>query len=169
MRDRLPPLFQPRRGKPLAVAALFDELPLQPADLAVEQIVGLVNQTDHRVGNYRRLAVFEPPGVVHFMVRHIGLIRPISLIRLIRPISSYPHIAHQPRLWGVLLPLLQLPLAQKVFVVEQQLIEARAGNVYEPQLGLTSKSPTPGYPRRCSDARCAPPGPSDHAFATAYR
>ena len=33
--------------------------------------------------------------------------------------------------------MLQLPLAQKVFVVEQQLIEARAGNVYEPQLGLT--------------------------------
>jgi hypothetical protein len=65
------------------------------------------------------------------------MIRRIRLLRLIRPLSCRSHSAHPPRLRVVLLPPLQLPLAQKVFVVEQQLIEARAGNVYEPQLGLT--------------------------------
>jgi hypothetical protein len=37
------PLLQPGGGKPLAITARFDEVLLQPLDLAIQKIVRLVN------------------------------------------------------------------------------------------------------------------------------
>ena len=66
MRVCLPPVLQPRSRKPLAVTAAFNELPLQPLDLPVEQIVRLVDQADQRVSNHRRVVVVKPLRVGFF-------------------------------------------------------------------------------------------------------
>jgi hypothetical protein len=48
-----------RGGELLAVAAAFDELSLKGGDLAVEEIVGLVDQADDRVGRGFRFPFFH--------------------------------------------------------------------------------------------------------------
>lgn len=50
---------QPCPGHPLAEAAFFDEVPLQGPDLAVEEVVRLVDETDGDVGQHLRRPVFE--------------------------------------------------------------------------------------------------------------
>jgi hypothetical protein len=47
------------------------------------------------------------------MIRLIGPIRPIGRI------SSEPHLSHPPRLGVVFSPLLETPLSEKIFEVEQ--------------------------------------------------
>lgn len=52
-----PPLVDPRRSQAFGVPALLDEVPLQCDDLAVEQVVGLVDEADHGIGDDRGVRV----------------------------------------------------------------------------------------------------------------
>ena len=74
--------FAPRGGKLFAVAATLDELLLKLLKLAVQQLVGLMNQADDRVGSgFRRLAFDERAvGTVRGRRCFIGPIGRISLI-----------------------------------------------------------------------------------------
>ena len=72
-------MFEARSGKPFAVAAFFDELLLKSLDLLVEQIVGLVDQADQRIGAHVRVVAFKP-GCIQRCALLIGRIRLIGLI-----------------------------------------------------------------------------------------
>jgi hypothetical protein len=52
-------IVQPGFGHPLAQAALFDEFFLQRLQLLIQQIIGLVNQTDCNIGDHIRRASFD--------------------------------------------------------------------------------------------------------------
>src|SRR5215210_7381120 len=57
------------RREVFAVPTLVDKVSLQRGDLLVEQVIGLVDQADHRVGDYGRVRVAQPglvPGSLGF-------------------------------------------------------------------------------------------------------
>jgi len=60
-------LLQTRTGHSLAKSALKDEILLQPADLLVEQIVRLVNETEGHDGDDLRRA-----GLAKFAIGFVG-------------------------------------------------------------------------------------------------
>ena len=124
----LPPFLDPCRRQSLAVAAIPDELPLQTGDLPVQQVVGLVDQADEGVGDYSRVGVVDPGGVG-------GVIRRIGRIPT-DPSDAASPPPEPPGLWVILLPLPHTALAQKILVVEQELIQAGPGDIDQPQFGL---------------------------------
>src|SRR5436309_5713013 len=85
-------------GKP----AFVQKLLLKLAQLLVEEIVGLVDQTDHRVCSDLRLSLFD--------------IGPISLISPIGPIHQLSHFL---RCRMIFRPKTEFPLPQKVLEVEK--------------------------------------------------
>ena len=44
------PITPPCLAHPLAQPTKFDEVPLQPPDLPIQEVVALIHQTDHNVG-----------------------------------------------------------------------------------------------------------------------
>jgi hypothetical protein len=107
-------LLDSRRSQTFSVAALLDELTLQPCNLAVKQVVGLVDQADNGVGHHGWVGVVEPRTVT-------PLIGPIGRIRLISPIL-FSHRSHFERSGIVFCPLVQTALPQKVFEIKQQFV-----------------------------------------------
>ena len=85
---------QPRGRKLFGVASALDELPLQPHELLVEQVVRLVDQAQERIRHHRRVVVLQlrrvegTAGASAFIRRigQIGRIRRIGPIPKIRPI-----------------------------------------------------------------------------------
>ena len=128
-------LRTPRRqsccGKLLSIATLGNKAALQRRDLLVEQVVRLVDKADHSVGDDRRISRTEPARVL------FPVIRRISPIGLIGRLSSHPDGAHCARSRVVFAPLAVTALAQKVLVVEQQLIETRSCDIHQAQFRLT--------------------------------
>ena len=111
--------------EPLAKPTLSKKLLLEPAKLAVEQIVGLVDQANQSIG------------------RHLG--RALLNIGPIGPIGPIARVSEPPdrlRLFVILAPEPQPPLAKKILIIQQQLLQARASNTDELELGFL------GSPRR---------------------
>jgi hypothetical protein len=123
----LPPLLNPRGRQTLAVTAPLDELTFQSGNLPVEQVIGLMNQADDRIGDHSRVAVGQPRRV-SFRISPIGRINPIN---------PRPNPPHGSRLGIVFSPLPQAALSQEILVVEQQLVQAGPGHIHQSQLGLT--------------------------------
>ncbi len=114
-----------------AVAPTFNELLLQSGNLPVEKIICLVDQADEGVRPNRGIRMVEPSRVerVTLMIRQIR--------RICRIFSKLPrHAPHCHRLGAARRPSKQPPLAQVVLIIEQQLFEARMGDVHEAQLRL---------------------------------
>jgi len=65
----------------LAITTRLHKIPLQRADLLVQQIVYLVNQADERIGHHPWISVFEPGRVGFAMGHRIRPIRPIRPIQ----------------------------------------------------------------------------------------
>jgi len=125
------PLREPRRREMFAVTTLVDEVALQRGDLLIEQVVGLVDQADHRVGDHRRVDMAQPCGIS----RGIGRIGRICPIHRLRPVLS-PGGPHRLRFAVVLVPQALAALTQEVLVVQQKLVEAGPGDVDQTQLSL---------------------------------
>src|SRR5579884_4070247 len=124
-------LRQARGSKLLAVAATANKLLFQRGNLLVEQVVGLVNQANQGIGAHRGIGMLEPRSVERpaLMIRQISQIRRIFLVPL-------GHFAHGLRLARVGWPLRKPPVAQEIFVVEQELLQAGARGVEQSQFGL---------------------------------
>ena len=106
--------LQPRAGHPLTQAALLEEVFFKPAQLLVEQIVGLMDQANGDVGrNLRR------PSLEELAVNLKGLrdsaTKPSDEVRLLRFLFPNRQVAH----------------AQIVAVIVEQFFEARPGDVGE--------------------------------------
>ena len=82
----------------------------QPANLLVEQVVGLVDEAERNVGHD-----FGGAGFAEFPIGLIGHMRPI------------PKAADIERLLGIFCPERKIPHAEEVLVVEQQFFLAGAG------------------------------------------
>lgn len=132
---------EPRGSQLFAVAAFLNELLFDRLELLVEQIIGLMDQTNEGVRTDRGILMIEPTSVKGIITlirkarRRLIPIRRIGPIRPIHPMPS-PNIAHFKRLSGVLRPLPQPSMPQKVFVIQQQFLLTRARHVHQPQFGL---------------------------------
>lgn len=100
--------------EPLAVTTFIYELLFKAGDLPVQQVIGLVDQANEGIGGDGRVAVSEQ-GFISFMIG------PIGQIRLIGPISFYPHLPYRFCLRIVLPPEWQFALAQEILVIQQLL------------------------------------------------
>lgn len=116
------PLLNPCCCKALTVAAFINELAFQSANLPVEQVVGLMNKTYYRVCDNRGIGMAKPLRIGPGYRLLVGM--------------GLSHPSHFPRLRVVFFPLRQPALPQKVFVVEQQFVQAGAGDIHKPQFGL---------------------------------
>ena len=125
---------EPCRGQLLGVAAAFHKALFERGDLAVEEEVRLVDQADECIRADRRVVAFEPACIE----RKALLVVEIGQIRLIRPIFSelLRDTPHGAGFLAVGIPLRESPLAQVVFVVQQKLVQAGAGDIHQAQLGL---------------------------------
>ena len=136
-------------GELFAVTAAFDKALFEGGNLVIEEEVSLVDQADERVGANGGIGVVEPLGVegVALLIGEGGEIRPIGPIRRIRRIGrigaldgSAPenrgHAAYGESFGALGCPLRQVALAEEVLVVEEQFLEAGAGDVEQAQLGL---------------------------------
>ena len=133
---RIRPILLPSVGEPccrklLGVATAFYKALFERGDLAVEEEVRLINQADECVRADRGVAAFEPARVEPkaLLVVEIGQIRPIFS----EVLRDSPHGAG---LLAVGRPLRESPLAQVVFVVQQKLVQAGAGDIHQSELGL---------------------------------
>jgi hypothetical protein len=109
--------------EPLGKATFSKKRSLELAQLLVQKLVRLVNETDERVrGNLGRR---------RFDIGPIGRIGPILGVR-----QPPNHL----RLRMVLCPKRESALPQKILVIEQKLLETRAGNAHQFQLGLLGRA-----------------------------
>ncbi len=78
---------QPSGCKLLAVAAALDKRYLQGGNLPVEQVIGLVDQADQRIGSQGGVVVFEPVRLERpaLLICQRGKVRRISMIRSALP------------------------------------------------------------------------------------
>ena len=136
---RIRPILLHSVGEPccrklLGVAAAFHKALFERGDLAVEEEVRLVYQADECVRADRGVAAFEPARVEPKAL----LVVEIGQIRLIRAIFSelLRHTPHGAGFLAVGIPLRESPLAQVVFVVQQKLVQAGAGDIHQSELGL---------------------------------
>lgn len=106
-------------GHALAEAAFFDEVLFQALELAVEEVVGLVEEADRDIRESFGGAVFEEEAV--------GLEAFVWLAAEAADVES---------LAGVLGPDELFAHAQEVFVVEEEFLQAGAGDVRELELAL---------------------------------
>lgn len=95
----------------LGETAFFEELSLQGFELAVEEVVGLVDQAEHRISRDLRRGPL-----------HIGLIGRIGPIGLIRQLPN------RLGLRMLLRPDRQAALAEEIFVVFEKFLEAAASD-----------------------------------------
>ena len=106
-------------GHALAQAALFEKILFQPAELLVNQVIGLMNQADGNVGDGFRRAGFH-----EFAVKLVGL----------------RHFASEPAdilcFFGIFVPHFQVAGAEIVFVVIQQFLQAGPPHIGELDLGF---------------------------------
>ena len=105
--------------EPLGKAAFGEKSLLQSVELAVEEVVGLVDEAEQDVGGSLRGSSFD--------------VGPIRLIGLIGPIGDS---AHRLGLGVVFGPEQQVPLAEEVLIVLEQFFQAGAGDAGEFELGL---------------------------------
>ncbi len=75
------PIREAGAGHPLAQAALFQEVLLQPPELLVNQVVGLVNQADGNVGDDLGRAGFHKLAVKLVGLRYSAS-EPADILRL---------------------------------------------------------------------------------------
>ena len=115
----LVPVVQAGAGHLLADAAIFDEVFFEAADLLVEEVVGLVDEVESNVGEDGGGAVFEK-GTVGFE----GLLR------------GFAEFAHVEGLGGVFGPDGEVPDTEEVLVVNEQFLQAGAGDVGEGEFGF---------------------------------
>lgn len=112
-------------GEALTVAALLNKVALKTRDLPVEQVVGLVDQADYGVGYDARVGVGQP-----------GPIGPEAVPGLKLGWLLAPHCPNSLG-YGVFFAPQAVPsLADEIFVVEQEFIEAGTGDVHQSQLSL---------------------------------
>ena len=128
---------EPCCRKLLGVAPAFHKALFERGDLAVEEEVRLVYQADECVRTDHRVAAFEPARIKRKALLVVEICQ-ISRIGLIRPIFSefLRHVPHGAGLLAVGIPLRKPPLAQVVFVVQQKLVQAGAGDIHQSELGL---------------------------------
>ena len=98
----------------LAQAAGFEEVPLQAAQVLVEQVIGLVQEADGDVGQRFGGAGFRP--------FPIGLEGGIGFVAKAADVEG---------LAGILLPLAVAAGAEEVAVVDEQFLQAGAGDIGE--------------------------------------
>ena len=103
----------------LCEAALRQELPLQRLELAVEEVVGLVDQANHGVGGGFGWGLFD--------------VGPIGLIGLMGPIGDPSDRLGLGVVFG---PGGESALAEEILAVLEQLFQAGAGYAGEFELGL---------------------------------
>ncbi len=128
-------MFETLCRKLLAVAVLLNELVFERGNLAVEQIVGLVNQADERISPREWVVAFDPR-LVEVMSLNIGEVRPISLM-IARDFSD-------SLCFGIILvPLCSAALADVILIIEQQFVETGAGHVDESQFCLAGSGACP--------------------------
>ena len=125
--------FYPGGGELFGVAAALDELALELLKLAVQKVIGLVDQADHRVGGCLGGGFFDGRAIggIGRGVSRIRRIRPIGRIRL--TLANCPHLERARIVLG---PDVQSALTQVVFVVQEQLVKAGACDANEPEFGL---------------------------------
>ncbi len=101
-------------GELFAVAAVLDNGALQGHDLLIQQVIGLVDQADERVGYDPGVLVFQPGSIQRPMraITEIGLIGPV--------LAHCPHLSGFGSIFG---PLGELPLAEEVFNVQEQFVQ----------------------------------------------
>jgi hypothetical protein len=109
-----------RLVEPFRKTALLYETLLQGAQLLVQKVVSLVNQTNHRVGG-------------NFSGRGSLDIGPIGRIGPILPITER---AHLPRLIVFFAPQRQPVLAEVVLIIQEQFFQACTCNAYKLELGF---------------------------------
>ena len=106
------PVSEAGAGHAFAQAAFFEKILLQPAELLVNQVVGLVDQADRNVGNNFRRARFH-----ELAVKFVGLWRFAS------------ELADKQRFLGVFIPFAVFAHAEVVAVVVEQFLKAGAATV----------------------------------------
>jgi hypothetical protein len=116
----------------LAIATPFHKLILQCDDLLIEQIVRLVDDADHRIGTNEGIFMIEPVAV-ELVTPSIGQIRPI------RPMRRR-HGTHGFRFPIILAQLRAKPVSDEILIIQEQLLQARAGHVYQPEFRLAGGS-----------------------------
>lgn len=108
-------MFDSRADHPPADPAVFQEIPLQPPEFAVEEVVRLVDQADRDVGNrLRRPRLAELAELAEVLVS--------DKLSVAEP-SDKQGFA------GVLVPERMIADAEIVFVVPEQFLEARARHI----------------------------------------
>ncbi|MFN0128803.1 MAG: hypothetical protein ACKV19_19200 [Verrucomicrobiales bacterium] len=100
-------------GELLDVAATFDERLFHRRNLAIEQEIRLMDQTDGGIGADGRVSVFQPRSVQTPAL----LISQISQIRLIS-LKLPRHIANRSRFVASQPPLGQVAVAQEILEIE---------------------------------------------------
>jgi len=113
------PMQQAGAGHALTQAALFEEILFQPAELLIEQVVGLVYQAKRDVGHYLGRAGFHEPAVKLVSLRDFAA--------KLSDIERFP---------GGFAPFAMVAHPQVVPVVVEQFLEAGAGHVGEFDLGF---------------------------------
>ena len=103
---------QAEAGHTFAEPASLQEISLQTAQLLVDEIVGLVNETDCDVGDDFGSAGFNEFAVLFVRLR-----------------GSPAELAHVLRFFGSLVPERKIASAEVVFVVVEQFFQAGAGDV----------------------------------------
>lgn len=131
------PFLQAGSSQLLAVAAFVNEGRFQSSDLAVQQKVCLVDQADQRIGADSRVFVVKPRGVElpALGVREIRQIYRMGPIRLIFFEGAW-HSPHGLCLRAFHVPKRKPAMAQEVFVIQQQLLQAGSRNVHKAQFCL---------------------------------
>src|SRR6266478_6211233 len=98
----------------LADAAFLDEVLLQPANLPVEEIVGLMNQANGDVGHYRGGAGFAE--LAEWLKGHVGLVA---------------KVAYKAGFLRVFFPEWKIAHPEEVAVIHQEFLEASPGHIRE--------------------------------------
>ena len=117
-------------GELFAVAAFGHKFLFQGAHLLVEQVVGLVNETDEGVGDHGGVLVRQPRPVESGLIGRSGRVRRIALRQLLA------NAAHGESFGAVFGPLRVAVLAEVIFVIEQQFVETGTRHVDQAQFGL---------------------------------
>ena len=135
-------MLQSDAGHALAQSALVHKILLQPDKLLVDQIIGLMNETERDVGHYFGRAGLDELAKV-----------------LVTQRSLAAQVADEFRLLGVLIPDLQVAGAEVIFVIVKQFLKAGAGYIRE--LDLHFLRGQPGL-AALQDILLARPGALDH-------
>jgi len=98
----------------LAVTAFLNEGTLQGANLLVEKVIGLVDEANEGVRDNAGIGVGEPGEIIG------------------RILGGAPYFAHGHCLRVGFAPLGKFALAEIIFVIEEEFVEAGAGHIDQP-------------------------------------